>query len=177
MLASRRREINDVAERVRAGLRMVGTIPFDPELAVERLGGSFTTTCARDDVDAMIKKCGNGSFEVFVASEGARRRFSIAHEIGHLFLHMGYLTDEAKWRSIDEYIDAPLYRYGHSEEEFEAHEFAGALLMPRELFVTAIRENSKDRRVSLGPVAERFGVSIEAAKVRGQWLNLLSWDQ
>jgi Zn-dependent peptidase ImmA (M78 family) len=28
----------------------------------------------------------------------ARRNFSVAHELGHLFLHMGYIVSPEKWR-------------------------------------------------------------------------------
>jgi Zn-dependent peptidase ImmA (M78 family) len=33
-----------------------------------------------------------------------RRKFTIAHELGHLFLHMGYLLDSDLWSGQDEKI-------------------------------------------------------------------------
>lgn len=53
------------------------------------------------------------------------RRLTIAREIGHLFLHMGYWSSDEWWKDAERY-----YRRGLEEGENEAHEFAAAFLMP-----------------------------------------------
>jgi Zn-dependent peptidase ImmA (M78 family) len=88
---------------------------------------------------------------------------------------MGYIIDKAKWASIDEYKDSPKYRRGHSEEEFEAHEFAAAFLMPEAAYRHLVGKYSTPQGVNLGPIAKAFNVSVDAARMRGRWLNILSW--
>jgi len=64
-------------------------------------------------------------------SEG-RVRFSIAHELGHYYLHRDrLLRGEAHSSQADFRSRSPL--------EQEADEFAARLLMPQELFVAAVR--------------------------------------
>ena len=57
----------------------------------------------------------------FQSSE--RRKFTIAHELGHLFLHMGYMIDSDLWEQQE---NATFYRAGNSSEEYQANEFAAA---------------------------------------------------
>ncbi len=35
---------------------------------------------------------------VFEYQPPNRKSFTIAHELGHLFLHMGYIIDEERWK-------------------------------------------------------------------------------
>lgn len=171
----RRREINRIAEKVRAALEL-DEIPFPVDDAVDRLGGTVEDTSG-DDFEAMVQKRGDDSFRIVVSEQGEnRRRFCIAHEIGHLFLHMGYIVDPEKWDGIDEYKDSPKYRFGFSEEEYEAHEFAAALLMPETEFRKVVKKNTKGNQVNLEPVASHFKVSTQAAKIRGQWLGMFEWN-
>jgi Zn-dependent peptidase ImmA (M78 family) len=105
-----------------------------------------------------------------------RDRFSIAHELGHLFLHMGYLVDAAAWNRIDEYRDSPMFRHGHSEEELEAHEFAASFLMPALDFKGVAKRNYVANSYDVSSIARVFDVSVPAARNRGRWLGMFSWD-
>jgi hypothetical protein len=183
MVQGRRQEINRTAEQIRKALDL-DQVPFPVELAVERLGGLIETV-ADTDAEALIKKDGD-SFVIVLGNQlrdqpgdqpEMRKRFSIAHELGHLFLHMGYLVDPPRWERTGEYRDAPKYRYGFSDEETEAHEFAAALLMPADDFRAAVSRWSSDGHTQLGPLAEHFQVSREAARVRGQWLGVFEWGR
>lgn len=95
-----------------------------------------------------------------------RRRFTIAHEIGHYVLHSGeilhYDTDELEkifLRSDD--ISSP--------EEIEANHFAAELLMPEELILKCIEDDERSIKV----LAERFNVSEGAMRYRLTNLRLL----
>ena len=99
----------------------------------------------------------------------------IAHELGHLFLHMGYLVNPDKWNAIDEYYDSPKYRQGYSEEEYEANQFAGAFLMPEKEYRQFVIEYSKDNRINVNLIANHFNVSFDAALTRGKWLGIFQW--
>ena len=176
MLPTRRREINAIAERIRDFLQL-GTYssPVDLDSCVHRLGGEIIRSA--NLTEAMIAKRGD-SFRITINRNlhPNRERFSIAHEIGHLFLHMGYCIDDAKWNAIDEFRDDPMFRCGYSEEEREANEFAGAFLMPRDAFLVEFGKNeTDDNKVDLKPIAEHFEVSVEAALRRGQWLGVVAW--
>lgn len=171
MNAKRRREINRFAGEMRQALEL--DVPVDIQRAVERLGG--TVVEADRAVEASVQKR-DDSFLITVRTDSVdtRRRFSIAHELGHLFLHMGYLAADGRWDRIDAYCDSPLHRFGHSEEECDADEFASAFLMPDAEFRKEVAANTTEQRnVHLRPIAERFAVSIEAARVRGRQLGLL----
>lgn len=86
----------------------------------------------------------------------ARKRFTVAHEIGHLFLHHGNLkcisTDFELWR--DKCI-----------EEYEANTFASELLLPYTIVIQEIK--SQDLTYSIiENIAERYKVSLSTSAIR-----------
>ena len=94
-----------------------------------------------------------------------RQQFSIAHELGHLLLHK-----LSKKNSREVY-----YRKtgNNSRLEWEANEFAAALLMPRDEFINFCVNNADTfGNVDLNALAKNFGVSKQAARVRGSVLKL-----
>ena len=97
----------------------------------------------------------------------SRQRFTIAHELGHYFLHKNYLKSE------ELHIDTILYR-ADIEDDIEARDrerevdyFAGALLMNRTLVQKLRSENT------ISELAEIFKVSISAMTVRLDILGIL----
>ena len=168
----RRTQIQDLAEAIREESGIA--TPVDVFAAVESLGGRLKMV-NNTDYEAKIEKEGEGFLITLNedVSEG-RLRFSVAHELGHLFLHMGFLDDE-KWSTADEYTDSVYYRFGHTVEEYEAHEFAGAFLMPETEFIKVASRNEKDGTFSVDAIAAHFGVSTKAALTRGRWLGLFRW--
>lgn len=117
-----------------------------------------------DDVEFSIK-IPHGQSE-------ARKNFTVAHELGHLFLHMGYMIDEELWENSK---NVAFYRKGNSEKELQANEFAAAFLMPRKIYKKVMDEYSEGNCVLIAKVAEYFNVSIDAASYRGKWLGYLQW--
>jgi Zn-dependent peptidase ImmA (M78 family) len=103
-------------------------------------------------------------FEIIISEHTSPRRdrFTIAHELGHLFLHLRMVHEDQPvavmraTRAVDESDDAQM------RAEWEANWFAAQLLMPREEFREVIAQ--KDVRYA----AEYFNVSVAAAKVREQ---------
>ena len=87
-----------------------------------------------------------------------RDRFTIAHELGHYFLHYLYLDHEG---------EETFSRGGRNRAETEANVFAAALLMPADHFT---REYERIGNATL--VAWHFDVSPAAADVRAQVLGL-----
>lgn len=154
-------------------------VPVEVEKIPILLGGKLTYVDNIKDAEAeaMISKRGD-SFEIQIEKDGyePRDRFSIAHELGHLFLHMGFLIDENIWKESSAYQDSVYYRAGHSIEEYEANEFAGALLMPKEVFLQVAKDNFQNGNYYLQPIADYFRVSIDAVRIRGRRLGVFSWE-
>ena len=116
----------------------------------------------------------NTEFKIFIPEEQLeeRKRFTIAHELGHLFLHMGYKIDNDLWEN-QKCVD--YYRDGNSEEEFQANEFAASLLMPKYEYKKIMNQYSDGEYVDISQIARYFGVSRQAALNRGKWLGYLVW--
>ena len=73
-----------------------------------------------------------------------RMRFSFAHELGHFFLHRE-LYERVAFESADEWkeILLGLPEADYTYFEYQANEFAGRLLVPREVLIHEI-ENAGD---------------------------------
>lgn len=172
---TRRNQIQQLANAVRGACEL--KTPMDLGLAIERLGGELVEI-PNPEYEAQIEKKGNEGFRITLAIEAHenRKRFSIAHELGHLFLHMGYLVDDDKWQQIGTFVDSVYHRFGYNLEEHEANEFAASLLMPREEFIEIAKANYSSGYYTLDPIAEYFHVSTDAAKTRGCWLGLFTWS-
>ena len=170
----RRKAINEMADIIREALKLNTPVPV--ENIPRMLGGKLSFLSELDQgMEAMITKRGE-EFEISIKEDvyPLRQRFSIAHELGHLVLHMGYLSNNELWRESESYKDIVYYRNGFSIEEVEANEFAGALLMPEEEFVEVAEDNLYEGVYALEPIARHFQVSVDAVKVRGRWLGLFN---
>jgi Zn-dependent peptidase ImmA (M78 family) len=91
--------------------------------------------------------------------EPGRRRFAIAHEIGHWQMHRNQshllaCTDEDM-----------LARYGASTLEVEASVFAGSLLMPEHLFIERVNARRPTPRV-INDLCDYFGTTLTATALR-----------
>ena len=169
----KRRRINRLALMIHEALEL--SVPTDLDEAVIKLGGRVSKHPGLEP-EARIEKIGDG-FHIHLREGLAenRLRFSIAHELGHLFLHMGYLIDAKRWEGTEEYKDGPYYRFGFSKEESEANEFAAALLMPEDDFIEVSGAFISSTKCDLSAIADHFQVSQNAVKNRGRWLGLFTW--
>jgi Zn-dependent peptidase ImmA (M78 family) len=170
--------INNVADLVRSSLGL--SLPYDPEKAVETLGGRIIQDVDDMAIDAYIKKDGEDGFVISLNGKKPflRERFTIAHELGHLFLHMGFLINKDLWKNQNtEFQDSAYYRMSgnYSQEESEANEFAAAFLMPREEFKAQIYSNPSDNRIDIRAIADYFQVSPSAVLTRAKWLGYVEW--
>lgn len=168
-----RKVINEIAEIIIETLQI--KIPINSlEDTVRSLGGKIKRNKLKDGSDGKIYREGEGFvIEIPETYLEYREKFTIAHELGHLFLHMGYAIDKEIW---DKNKDRVYLRKEVGEMEYQAHEFAAALLMPRELFFEKMNENyNGDGTYSMNNVADYFQVSLEAAINRGRWLGILAW--
>lgn len=166
--------VNELADAVRHLYEISGPID-DIDRVVETIGGRVVEDSSLDGFsDGRIRKTGENSFEITVSpfQSKERRNFTIAHELGHLFLHMGFKTNLEQWRAQN---NVTYYRNGNSELEYQANEFAAAFLMPQRDYELVLRQNTEQNIADTSAIAKYFYVSIEAAATRGKWLGYLRW--
>jgi Zn-dependent peptidase ImmA (M78 family) len=166
--------INSVADLVRSSLRL--SCPYDTEIAVQELGGRIIQDVDNMAIDACIRKEGEDSFVIDLNGKKPflRERFTIAHELGHLFLHMGFLINKDLWGNQQKvFQDSVYYRMSgnYTQEESEANEFAAAFLMPRNEFKEQIYKNLSYNRIDIPAIADYFKVSPSAVLTRAKWLG------
>lgn len=115
-----------------------------------------------DYISGLIRKDaergGSSGYAIYTNAKHrkTRRRFTIAHELGHYVLHRDEIgegegiTDDALYRSR---LGGPLER--------QANRFAANLLMPRDLIVEAINQGVD----SVEKLAAKFEVSRSAMSI------------
>lgn len=134
----------------------------DVHSLLTKLGGQIEI----DNGEESLTINGIGDFIVHIPAHTTRRRdrFTIAHELGHYFLH---------FRAPDEYLDGDRLlratRMGSNVGETQANVFASNLLMPARAFTDALSQTG-----SIRDVARIFDVSVPAARVRADYLGLSS---
>ncbi|MGH3784352.1 MAG: ImmA/IrrE family metallo-endopeptidase [Pseudonocardiaceae bacterium] len=132
----------------------------------------------RDDEvsGVLLREPGHTTIIVNAANADVRKRFTIAHEIGHYKLHKGtvYLDGRARVNFRD-----GLSSMATNREEIEANAFAAALLMPNNWVHTAFESivrqgtiNSEDELAEI--LAGRFAVSRQAMQFRLVNLGLVA---
>lgn len=175
MDAIKREKIQKMAEKIHYKLDL--EIPVNLKAVSKEIGGEIIEEDLPKEIDARIEKSGD-AFRIIVNrnKSNTRNNFSIAHELGHLFLHMGYIFNPDRWNKVERYTDSVYHRFGHDAEELEANEFAAAFLMPKGKYRQVVKEFTEEGLCDLPKVARRFGVSEEAALNRGRWLGILSWE-
>lgn len=169
MTEALRTKINELANTVLQCCE-ISTPITDIAREVEKLGGTIKKDYTLGIYsDGKIEKQ-DDSFAIIIPDRLSNPNFTIAHELGHLFLHMGYKTNTNLWYSHKNGI---YHKHNNAELEFQANEFATALLMPEEIYVKIMRENTKGKAVNIYKIAKYFNVSIDNTSYRGKSLGYL----
>lgn len=124
---------------------------------LKRLGGK--TELATNNISMLVEK--EAVFTIYIPrfTSLRRDRFTIAHELGHYFLHYVY-------PGLQEIM---LFRRGFEDRgEIEANFFAASLVMPTEQFKTQWEYCSGDAR----ELSRIFNVSPRAAEIRAEVIGL-----
>jgi len=149
-------------------------IPIDPVKIANLEGIKVNNAVFSDEsLSGLIAKRGtNISILVNQGEAPFRKRFTIAHELAHHFLH---LTSTEDGDFIDTKLDLfrdqenPIGSYDEvKKREIEANQFAAALLMPMQLVTEYYKSNP-----SLDEMARIFNVSEEAMGIRLNTLKLI----
>lgn len=158
--------VSEIEKRAAEILRKHGlfSIPVDPVILANREGIKvFNAKFSDDGLSGMVAKRGKDvTFYINQTDVPYRKRFTIAHELGHHFLHL--LSDgEFVDTQVDLFRDTESVGGTPSDKtvEVQANQFAAALLMPADLLRDAYQ---KTREVS--ELARMFNVSEEAMAIR-----------
>ena len=132
-----------------------------------------------DDVSGMLlplpDESGQRKWSIVVNVDHAevRRRFTIAHELGHLLMHR-YTVPHADGRFVVRFRNAKSAT-GSDRQEIEANQFAAELLMPELLVLRHASHLGLDlggesdpgsEAAALARLAARFRVSVQAMSLR-----------
>jgi Zn-dependent peptidase ImmA (M78 family) len=101
-----------------------------------------------------------GSIAYNESSRPQRRRFTIAHELGHFLLPLHGAN--AQCAKADMSIGHFTSKDSNRAREAEANLFAASLLMPRAMFLSAIRRLGAPEVGHIVKLADDYGVSKEA---------------
>lgn len=169
-------DIDQQAEVTRAQAYVAGVaraFPFDIESTVEFLFGYRINLAAKLPTGVLGEL--NSEQHLISVSEAirhdGRRRFTVAHEVGHLVLHLPLLLARRSQPTLFEVEQLP---YGDSRMEWQADAFAAAILMPTAAIVNMVGALSRAGGW-IGPdlLVDTFGVSRQAAEVRLKSLDVL----
>ncbi|UYZ61596.1 ImmA/IrrE family metallo-endopeptidase [Hymenobacter weizhouensis] len=164
----------EIETRAQEALQLVNTssLPIDPVSLANAAGIKVhTAEFSNNNLSGMISKRGPETVILVKQTDpDSRKRFTIAHELGHHFLH---LTDQEDGAFVDDTIN--LFReqfqdsvpQAHRKQETEANRFAAALLMPEPLIRREFAQNP-----DIDYLAWRFGVSEQAMGYRIAELGL-----
>ena len=156
----------------------IKTLPVDVELVAAHLDLRVLRQDLGPDISGLLIRSASGT-QICVATKHAevRRRFTIAHEIGHHVLNHQFEPGTHVHVDRGNYISQRSVRAseGIDPKEVEANQFAAHLLMPTE------RLHAEVRRFRGGPLfdfhvellAKKFKVSEQAMTIRLSSVGLL----
>ena len=151
----------------------VHTAPVPVEQVADCLGIKIESTDLGEDCSGVLVRNHNRAvIGVNWAQHSNRRRFSIAHEIGHFVLHEDDTYIDKGYRVNFRDLEAGS---GTKKEEVEANAFAAALLMPDEWVRDAFKQQPFDLTEDDGleTLAKKFEVSTQAMTYRLIKLRLI----
>tara|TARA_R110000744_G_scaffold73919_5_gene147751 strand:+ start:2426 stop:2959 length:534 start_codon:yes stop_codon:yes gene_type:complete len=138
----------------------IQTLPIDLQALCRLLGIGIQYTPLEDNASGKLSHDGDRwMIHVNSLHHPRRQRFTIAHELGHYFLHRD---------SQRGYEDTTFHRgKRYTKTELEADNFAGALLMPKDEFKQYIRNSSN----KIDEITDYFDTSSMAVKKRADILR------
>ncbi len=144
--------------------------PVDVDALATRVGAAIVPESLDPEVSGVLYRRPDGVV-IAVNRDHAptRRRFTVAHELGHLLLHQG------RPLIVDHVVRARINLRDHrsslatEREEIDANRFAASLLMPADLvndrLTKQLRHGLSEQR-TIDALAKEFGVSPQAMEFR-----------
>ncbi len=145
---------------------------FDPQLhdvrdLVSKLGGKLDLAQTFDPMSqngGAMDVLKGGIFTIYLSpfTGMLRDNFTIAHELGHLQLHVPEYFSQNPGKN-----EVRVNRFGNDKPELQANRFAAALLMPAESF----RVFGRQTKWNIPSLSIQFRVSQPAAQYRAASLR------
>lgn len=144
----------------------VDTLPIDPLVIAKNNKIQVMNAEFHDaSISGMISKQ-DKQVTIYIKNNDVptRKKFTIAHELGHFFLHLsnqeeGDFVDRARSKIL--LSSTSDYNEDDRNKEIEANQFAAALLMPENEVIKHLSDCG-----SIDELARRFGVSVSAMENR-----------
>lgn len=139
------------------------TIPLDVTGVAKKLGIRIKHVSLKGDLSGIFYKDEENNSWVMCINKNHhpnRQRYTIAHELGHFCLHRHF-------KHVFE--DKIFFRGGKSSKvEWQANDFASAILMPEREFRNTVEEDTR----KIDEVAKKFRVSTLALRIRAKNLGM-----
>jgi len=165
---------------------LIDTVPVNIERLIRSAGVELNKNASQEEIKkginrqniGEIRKDGN-EYKIFVLGSDHyyRKRFTMAHELGHFVLHkdkidkFGVISDVG---DFSENEDKKLTQ----EEERQASAYAAAILMPedkvREIFDETIKNQNGNKEETINEMSKMFQVSPRAMRLRLYLLDLIN---
>lgn len=162
--------LEEIETRAEAILKKAGvtSLPVPVEEIAEKYQIRISRAPHKNFSGMLIRKDGRALIGVNNSEAEVRQRFTIAHELGHFFLHPNQ----------DAFVDYRDNKNGimRTPREKQANMFAAALLMPRKLLSKDFKAIAKNgfSDDELHELARRYDVSEDAIRFRLINLNVLA---
>ena len=162
--------LEEIETRAEAILKKAGvrSLPVAVEEIAEKYQIKISRAPHKNFSGMLIRKAGRALIGINNSEAEVRQRFTIAHELGHFFLHPNQ----------DAFVDYRDNKNGimRTPREKQANMFAAALLMPRKLLRKDFRAIAKNgfSDDDLHALARRYNVSEDAIRFRLINLNVLA---
>jgi len=162
--------LNNKKSKVKEYLKINGDgIPVDPFLIAEKLGITVREAEFNSDrISGMIEN-NHGKVTIYIrgSDSASRKRFTLAHELGHYALHMN--NDNTFVDGYEIFERSDFSNYTDRQKEKEANNFAADLLMPAE----RVKKMWPECLYSKELMAAKFKVSLQAMDIRLSMLGLV----
>lgn len=140
----------------------ISMCPLDVRSVAEKLGiHVMDDSSLREEISGVLEKDERGKWTMRVnaSHHPNRKRYTIAHELGHFCLHKHqeiFFEDQLFFRGLE-----------RTTTEWQANAFASAILMPENQFQTFLHQGICD----IDELAKKFEVSSLALRIRAKELG------
>ncbi len=158
-----KKKVNELLDNV-----SVKSAPIPIEKVANSVGATIRYKPLDNDLSGMFQRIDDKTAVIGINSSHAdvRKRFSIAHEIGHFILHDENLHIDEKVRSNVQYRNE-YSSLGVDDREIEANQFAAEILMPEEILLKDVGKlKDKSPEVAIEELAKLYDVSIQSMTIR-----------
>ncbi|MHA7842049.1 MAG: ImmA/IrrE family metallo-endopeptidase [Winogradskyella sp.] len=159
------RRIESITEGILNELNITSAKKIDIKKICEFYGVDVKSEDLDVDISGLFVIKEKGNYIRYNANEPEhRKRFTIAHELGHFVLHKDTplfisKSNNVMYRNLDSST-------GEIKREREANSFAASILMPRKFVLDEISKIPKKTKDPVSHLADKFRVSEQAMTFR-----------